>query len=239
MLIVIAARLLTSSLGFNSELTRKWVLVPNTFNVDAVVHTRRNYITSSQYYLNYMSPLDNLLVADFESNEEPFSQFNHVLEKFAMKRYQLFSNYTKDLADNVFHGDESAKLLTKRFATLMRAPLHLKFVDNSILNMANTNTQSNNAHNLGKVHRSLYETKEFLMTEGDLEEWPNLQNLMNRHQMGGIFGPQTFKTMEEIGWPTRRAPTLSHLKKFNPAANFMDSLKDHATKDLKMIPIRW
>ena len=77
-------------------------------------------------------------------------------------------------------------------------PIVAKFSDNSTLPLSS---------NFGYLESKLFDSKEFLMTKESVESGEHLTSLMARHGMNhSIYGPETLKVLEEIGWPTRRRP---------------------------------
>ena len=134
-----------------------------------------------------------------------------------------FNSGTKELFLKLFNLklnfdfiDQEIFAAGRRLYELLENPVYLKISDNTILKMANI-------RRIGKVHESLQDTDEFLLATIPGAGTGTLESLMKRHGMRGIYGSQTLKVLEEIGWPTRRRQNPVKLHIVDVGADFLDN----------------
>lgn len=87
--------------------------------------------------------------------------------------------------------------VTRRLYSILDETLVAKFDDNTTLKLDH--------ESFGNVDNSMVNTTEFLMTRAARSfTGYGLGELMTRYEMKSIYGPQTLKLLQQIGWATRR-----------------------------------
>jgi hypothetical protein len=81
-----------------------------------------------------------------------------------------------------------------------------------VAKLSNSNTLKLDSQFLGNVDRSLFESREFLMTATAGLRRQALEALMNKFEMKSIYGPDTLRVMEEIGWVSRNKAEYAELQ---------------------------
>ena len=208
----VAAHLITRSLGFESELKSDTVLFDEHWKYALL--PKRNLISNSAYYMNYISPFDSLLVFTYVSNNfwrtlerKKVSELGKSLEKIMMKPI-FYNSAIRNDYDDPYQGDRQLRQIAVTLHGLLSGQVFAMFKDNTEFPMSRFSS-------MRSLHGNFRGTNDFLMTSIDddvtITEWRPLQAFINEH--GSLYGPRTLKVMEAIGWPTRSSPNPLKLKK--------------------------
>jgi hypothetical protein len=187
-----------------------------------LIGLKEHYFLPELYTLRYITPLDALLHQATSNTAQRclriFSfgrckAFN--LEPIAPVAQQFEPYQLKVLNQEPF--DPLMVKLGQKLYSMFDNSLVAKFQDNSTLRM--------DPINLGYTDGSLFGGNEFLMTKQARYGNYSLALMMEQRGMKSIYGRDTLKVLEEIGWSTRRNSGNIRIQESQEAKNFLESLE--------------